>query len=406
MRITPQQALERLQSQGKRKAKGKEQLKHISSFGVAEEDIYLFGNTKGGMLTTALDSLPAIIGTWEGDCGDIPPAMKDMLKEYANEIEWYERIGQSTENIIENITENKAKYKAPVAPRQSIDAMLETRWAQTSPYNDLIIIEGKRCVTGCNTTAVAQLMFHWWRQGYTRGCSPTEEYKTESNGWNIQALPARTMFDYKHMTITKPKSDEAKKAVQELMLQIAALFKSDFKPNGTSAYPKTVATCLKNNLNMGCFINYIYASKLGQAKFENFIYNELFQGRPVMIAGWNGNGGGHSFIADGYDAENDMYHVNWGWGGSYDGWFKLSALNPKKTIAYNSNKTAIIGIKPDYRLGDVNDDGEIDIADAMSVVQNAQNNTYSKQADINNDGKVTITDAQIIIDKILGKTEL
>lgn len=154
---------------------------------------------------------------------------------------------------------------------------------------------------------------------------------------------------------------------------------------------------------MGSFISYITAKKLGLSSFENYIYNELLQGRPVMVAGWTTSGGGHTFVIDGYDATNDLYHVNWGWGGSYDGWFAMSALNPKTSVAYNSNKVAIIGIQPDYKLGDVNEDGEVNIADAMQTMTLAQQGKYSEAADINYDGQVTITDVQVIIDKILGK---
>lgn len=400
MRLKPEQVLDRLQPQGKRKAKGQDALRPIATFGDADDNIFVFGNSQGGVMTTALDTLPTIIGTWEGDCGDIPPALQDMLTEYANEVEWFERVGEGME------APSTETSKAPKAPRQSIPAMIETKWSQSSPYNDTIVFDGIKCPTGCNTTAVAQLMYHWWKEGYSRGCPPTKEYKTESNGWNVPASPSVIVFDFKHMTKTKPKAEDAKKAVQELMFQLGKLFKSDFKPKSTSAYPKTVAACLKDDLKMGGFISYIYASKLGTAKFENFIYNELLQERPVMMAGWTGNGGGHSFLVDGYDVENDMYHVNWGWGGSYNGWFKLSALNPTTTVAYNSNKTAIIGIKPDYKLGDANGDGDIDVADATQIIQAIQKGDNDARYDINSDGKVTVTDAQLIIDKILGKIEL
>jgi hypothetical protein len=81
----------------------------------------------------------------------------------------------------------------------------------------------------------------------------------------------------------------------------------------------------------------------------NLLKNELAHGQPILYAGFGG-GGGHAFVCDGYD-QNNLFHMNWGWGGYYDGFFALSALNPDGqgtgggTGSYNSNQQALIGIK-------------------------------------------------------------
>ena len=33
----------------------------------------------------------------------------------------------------------------------------------------------------------------------------------------------------------------------------------------------------------------------------------------------------HAFICDGYD-DNGLFHFNWGWSGSHNGFFAMSAL--------------------------------------------------------------------------------
>lgn len=398
MRITTEQALARLQSLGKRKSKGVKVL-DLDTVGVVKDGIYIFGNADGGILCPAYDTLPPVLGTWE-EGGEIPPALQDMLQEYSNEVEWLERVGET----MEAPTQAPAKTKA--APRQSIPAMLKTKWSQKAPYNDMCIFEGKRCVTGCNATAAAQLMYYWGTEGYHRGCKATDAYTTSTNGYDVDAMPAKVVFDYANL-VAKPKTDEQKKAVAELMAYLGRTFHSNYTPKGTGAYLYKVADYLRENFRMGSFISYITAAKLGLKSFENYIYNELLQGRPVIVGGHLDSGhGGHAFILDGYDAEQDLYHVNWGWGGSYDGWFKITALNPTTAYAFNSSREAVIGIQPEYRLGDINGDGEIDITDVMQVVQDANQGKYSEKADINNDGQVTITDAMVILDKVLGKGEL
>ncbi|MBR6263220.1 MAG: C10 family peptidase [Prevotella sp.] len=395
MRLTPEQAIARLQQKSKVKTKGSvKQLKHIGSIGHAEEDIYLFDGADGGVAAPADDSLPPILGVWEAG-GEIPPAMKDWLQEYAAEVEWWQNIGENLQ------ADSPAKAKTNASPRQSIAPMISTKWGQTEPYNDTIIYEGKKCVTGCNTTAAAQLIYSWYKKGYKRGCKATKKYFTETNGYEVEGLPPISSFDFDNMA-DKPKTEKEKKAVQQMMVYLGRAFGSDYCPAATGASPKKVATVLKDDVRMGKNICVIYASK-GEAAFEKKIYSEMANQHPVMVAGWKASGGGHSFIIDGYDADTGFYHVNWGWNGSYNGWFALSALQPKASVTYNSNRLAIVGIQPDYPQGDVNGDGEVNIADAMQTMTLVQQGKFSEAADINYDGQVTITDVQLIINKILGK---
>ena len=95
-----------------------------------------------------------------------------------------------------------------------------------------------------------------------------------------------------------------------------------------------------------------------------------------------------------------MFHFNWGWGGSGDGYFALNALTPTGKN-YSFNKRAIIKIQPTYKLGDVNGDGKINVSDVMATVNVINSGKYDEKADVNSDGKVTITDVMTIVNKIL-----
>lgn len=392
-RPTPDQALARLHPKGKQKAKGQQQLQFIGSIGHAEEDIYLFDGPDGGVATPVDDSLPPILGVWE-EGGEIPPAMKDWLQEYAAEVEWWQYIGEDLQ------ADSPAKAKANASPRQSIAPMITTKWSQKAPYNDMCIFEGKRCATGCTATATAQVINHW--KEFERGCIGTDAYITSTNGYEVDALPTIITFNYKNL-VKNPKTEEEKKAVAQLMAYLGRTLHSNYTPNSTGAYLHEVADCLRDNIRLCNTAKAIFASKIGEVEFEKRIYNEIANHRPVIIGGSMASGGGHAFVIDGYDAAQDLYHINWGWGGSYNGWFAMSALSPNKSYAFNAKKDAVIGIQPNRKWGDVNGDGEVDIADAMQVVQAIQSGDNDARYDINYDGKVTITDAQVIINKIIGK---
>ena len=57
------------------------------------------------------------------------------------------------------------------------------------------------------------------------------------------------------------------------------------------------------------------------------VKTDLDQGRPLVYKGYTSDySAGHAFVVDGYDG--DYFHLNWGWSGSYNGWYLLSNLSP------------------------------------------------------------------------------
>jgi len=89
-------------------------------------------------------------------------------------------------------------------------------------------------------------------------------------------------------------------------------------------------------------IQYVESQYYTTTQWNNLIQAELTNNRPVY---YRGDGiGSHAWVCDGVDAAN-MYHFNWGWGGMYNGYFALTAINPGG-FNFTSNQHAIIGIKP------------------------------------------------------------
>ena len=245
-KLTFEQAIARLQSQGKKKARGKQPT--LELLDIVEDAIYIVGNEDGSILIPTYDGIQPVIGTWEGKGGEMPPALRDWLQEYASEIEWFNRVGETLETPT-----NQAK--APKVPRQSVPVMLDTKWSQKAPYNDMCIFDGKRCVTGCTATAAAQIIKRWGDLGYYRGCKPTDDYVTSTNGYKVSALPSKIVFDYKNL-VTSPKTAAQKKAVAELMAYLGRTLHSNYTPSSTGAYIKDLATHLRDNFRMGSMINW------------------------------------------------------------------------------------------------------------------------------------------------------
>ena len=57
--------------------------------------------------------------------------------------------------------------------------------------------------------------------------------------------------------------------------------------------------------------------------FYTHMKNNMKEGIPVHLALLSSTGsGGHNVVTDGYNTD-DYYHLNFGWGGSYNGWYLL-----------------------------------------------------------------------------------
>lgn len=62
-------------------------------------------------------------------------------------------------------------------------------------------------------------------------------------------------------------------------------------------------------------------------QWNDMMYNELREGRPVIYGAMTPEGSGHCFIIDGYE-KGDFFHINWGWSGMSDGFYRLPELHP------------------------------------------------------------------------------
>jgi len=87
----------------------------------------------------------------------------------------------------------------------------------------------------------------------------------------------------------------------------------------------------------------------------NVVVTNVDYNRPVILSGSNSTSG-HMWVCDGYRTTNFYFddctgvgflhfHMNWGWGGNYDGWYAYNNFNPGNTN-YNDNKKMIYNIIP------------------------------------------------------------
>lgn len=336
--LTPEQALKRIQGMNaiKSAVSSVKQSPRLVSTRIADKQpaVYLFSAADGDgyFVLSADDCVPPLLGYGKAedfDVSDINPAMQWWLDEYAAQIEWMRENG------------NRSEYSAmsQQSDRPAIAPLMSTTWDQNEPYNYLCPMDQigyMHCPTGCGSTAMAQVL------NYHRYASMA--------------------FDWANMldSYSGTYNDKQRNAVAKLMLECGNASRTVYNSFESSCTPQQI---MKGLVSLG-YDKYIanpYMAKYSVKGWNDFMYDQLCDYGPVIINGFRGKTG-HAFVCDGY-AGDGYFHMNWGWGGRSDGYFKLTAMTPEEqgsggsSGGYNSNVNVIanicpstLGMKPNYIL--------------------------------------------------------
>ena len=299
--------------------------------------VFNVGQDEGFIIVSGDDRAPEILGyTDHGtyDVDNLPPNFVNWLKCRTEEIRY----------MREHNIESAPAANSLMSTRAAVAPMLQTKWGQGYPFNlGYPEVNGQACITGCVATALAQVLYyHKFPSGNT---TEIPGYTTSTHHIQMSTLPPTT-FDWGNMALTyNSKSTQVQKeAVAHLMFYCSTAVKANLDPGGTGAYSYQQLVSLRNYFGYAKNAKQVSRSKYSMSKWEDILYEEVAAGRPVLFSGNAGDGQpGHAFVLDGHDGEN--FHFNWGWNGTCDGNFALTALNPSG-YNFSMNQDAIIGISP------------------------------------------------------------
>lgn len=316
--------------------------------GVAAASPFYVFNDEGGrgfVIVSGDDRTQPILGYADSgwlDADSLPDNLRSWLDGYAEQMAlldngWTARSAMAA-----------AEEKPAIAP------LITTTWNQNLPYNLMTptYTDGsgneRHYVTGCVATALAQVMnYHQW----PLNCPAIPAYTTHWQKIAMTELPPTT-FKWNLMkdSYTSQETGNSADAVAELMRYVGQANSMDYNQGGSSAsiHLDVMAELFSYSKNAWRARREDYTV----VEWEKLIYRELSANRPVLYDGASSSVG-HQFVCDGYDGEG-FFHINWGWGGSSDGYFVLSLANPDEkgigggsgTAGYAYRQTAIIGFQP------------------------------------------------------------
>ena len=306
--------------------------------GSTSEYYYVFNASadNGYVIVSGDDRTPEILGYVERgsfDPDNIPENMQSWLQLYVDQIKYLD-----DNNVQVDKEKVKSRRKAN-ATRHSIPMIMRTKWNQGYPYNltcpQYYKPDGTTALpaSGCVATALAQVMNHYRYPAKTKVMIPsyTNNY-TLSNGSTktvtVKAVPRNTAIDWDNMcdVYNGNQTGVQDTAVADLMKIIGTAVKMGYGAQSGAVFGKNVVTAFVNYFG---YDDSAYMAERGDYTLDEWfdlVYSEIAAGRPVGFSG-SSSGGAHAFVLDGFDGEQ-LFHVNWGWGGGSDGWFLIGILNP------------------------------------------------------------------------------
>lgn len=301
---------------------------------------------KGFVLVAADDiSKPVWAYSFKGKYSefDQPENVASTIKDFNLQLEY---LRSNKIEATDYIKSQWSKYKKAVktkAPPQTLGPLLTTIWAQGCYYNNSTPIDSAgpcyHVVTGCVATAMAQVINYY---NYPVVGSGSHSYN--SNYGTLTANFGASNYNWNLMadTLSGLSSSAQVNAVANLISDCGIAVDMNYSPGGSGAYSQNAANAFTHYFNFDNGLQLLRRANYPDSIWEQMVRQELDSLHPLY---YDGSGtGGHAFVCDGYQS-NDYFHFNWGWSGSFDGYYLLTSLNPGGTN-FSNYCGAVFGMKP------------------------------------------------------------
>lgn len=212
-------------------------------------------------------------------------------------------------------------------------------WGQWAPFN---LHTPLSYPTGCAATAMSIVMrYHQW---------PVMGQGSKTHIWKDSVMTAdfeHTRYDWDNMPMSYDSYTTAQaEAVSLLMRHAGIAVEMYYAAESSGARQSLVPGALTQHFRYAATTRLVSAADYDAATWEKMMRSEIDADRPVIYTGESTMGrGSHGFVLDGY--RDNLFHFNFGWNGSGNGYFAISAFSSTSTaFEFANQQQAVIGIKP------------------------------------------------------------
>lgn len=220
--------------------------------------------------------------------------------------------------------------RAYTFPRE-VEPLLRSEWGQGYPYNKLCPWERvdtvvRHAMAGCGPLVMAQAMRRYAYPERSAGLGTAYD-------WSL--MPDRA---------TDTTSTGQQDAVARLIADCGTAANTVYGRSASSTKLNDVVTGLKKYFGYSRYMSIAdrsdYGGDDGDRAWKELIFGELSAGRPVIVRAERNSHDAHVFVIDG--CRDSTVHVNWGWGGSRNGYY-----DPDTLWGYRSDQRLVADFAPE-----------------------------------------------------------
>lgn len=289
---------------------------------------YMFRNKEDNRLVVISGDqrMQSILGYTDNAIEDnmMPDGMAELLTTYKRQ---YAALSPDCQTVCKsNLNKGERLLKTP-------------DWGQWAPFN---LRTPLSYPTGCAATAMSIVMrYHQW---------PVMGQGSKTHIWKDSVMTAdfeHTRYDWDNMPMSYDSYTTAQaEAVSLLMRHAGIAVEMYYAAESSGARQSLVPGALTQYFRYAATTRLVSAADYDAATWENMMRSEIDADRPVIYTGESTMGrGSHGFVLDGY--RDNLFHFNFGWNGSGNGYFAISAFSSTSTaFEFANQQQAVIGIKP------------------------------------------------------------
>jgi len=246
-----------------------------------------------------------------------------------------EMVGKNIAKWNELIDGEPMKYafqQWPEPGSTTTGGWVESEWSQSSPYNDfcpLDIVNGGRSLAGCPSVAISMIINYLNTINGTM-FNNSDKYYHNYGGNSYLIDDDYLTYDFASFntinsyfdSIAQKYSDNEYLSNSEISTLVFACGVAARQVYGSGASGTFGVDQAHDSFIRFGFDNasLIYET---DTSFYTQIKENIKSAMPVLLALLVTNGpGGHNVVVDGYNSD-DFYHLNFGWGGSYNSWYSI-----------------------------------------------------------------------------------
>jgi len=327
---------------------------------------YIFNfHPQGYVVVSANASLPPVIAySFESNFGKLNPdnpLYSILLADLKNRLIYAKTENENYANKNRQLWETVSSETFQLGSRAqwpSIgDGWITTNWTQYAPYSNFCPMDatsGQRSIAGCPAVAMAQILnFHKTTNGTS--FDDGDDYYHNYLGRQFYVDDDGVTLDFPSFPLLNKHMDTLNAHWQNNVLpdntdKAALTFACGVACK--QVYTSSSSGTFGVNQAFNAYLKFGFTSAELLHTTDSSLYPRLIQNikdtlpahLAVVNAAWTS---GHNVIVDGYNTDN-YFHINFGWGGSYNGWYLLP-----QEIPYNLTviEGLIIDIIPDICTG-------------------------------------------------------